>query len=42
VLAEATGTVGAAFAFGAALSLACVVLLAAFRVWTGPRSPVAT
>jgi MFS family permease len=38
VLAEGTGTVGAAFLFGAALSLACVVLLAAFRVRTGPEN----
>lgn len=34
-LAEAAGTVGAAFAFGAAMALACVVLLLLFRASSG-------
>lgn len=35
-MAEAMGTVGAAFAFGVALSLACVALLAVFRMSQTP------
>lgn len=40
-LAEATGTVGAAFGFGAAMALACVLLLGAFRMWRAPGMPTA-